>query len=80
MRIARVEPFILHVPVTGGSIRDSTHTVTHWGVVGARIVTEDGLEGFGYTGTHAHLPSDRLIAACIRDCYAELLVGEEAGD
>jgi L-alanine-DL-glutamate epimerase-like enolase superfamily enzyme len=80
MRIARVEPFILHVPVTGGSIQDSTHTVTHWGVVGARIVTEDGAEGFGYTGTHAHLPSDRLIAACIRDCYTELLVGEEAGD
>lgn len=80
MRIARVDPFILHVPVTGGSIRDSTHTVTHWGVVGARIVTEEGLEGFGYTGTHAHLPSDRLIAACIRDCYAELLIGEAAGD
>lgn len=78
MRIASVEPFILHIPVTGGSIRDSTHTVTHWGVVGCRIVTDGGIVGFGYTGTHAHLPSDRLITSCIRDCYAELLIGEDA--
>jgi L-alanine-DL-glutamate epimerase-like enolase superfamily enzyme len=78
LRIRNVEPFILHIPVTGGSISDSTHQVSHWGVVGCRIVTEDGLSGFGYAGTHAHLPSDRLITSCIRDCYAPLLVGEDA--
>ena len=77
MRIASVEPLILHIPVTGGSIRDSTHTVTHWGVVGCRIHTDTGLHGFGYAGTHAHLPSDRLITDCIRHCYADLLIGED---
>jgi L-alanine-DL-glutamate epimerase-like enolase superfamily enzyme len=80
MRITRVEPFILHIPVTGGSIADSTHRISHWGVVGTKIVTEDGREGFGFTGTHADLASDRLITACIRDCYAPLLIGEEAAD
>lgn len=80
MRIAEVEPFILHIPVTGGSIADSTHRISHWGVVGTKIVTADGREGFGFTGTHADLASDRLITACIRDCYAPLLVGEDAAE
>jgi L-alanine-DL-glutamate epimerase-like enolase superfamily enzyme len=80
MRITRVEPFILHLPVTGGAIRDSTHQVTHWGVIGCRIEADNGLAGFGFTGTHAHLPSDRLIAACIADCYAELLLSEPLDD
>ncbi len=78
MKIVNVEPFILHLPLTQSSISDSTHSITHWGVVGAKITTEDGLVGYGFTGTHAHLPSDRLITACIRDCYAPLLVGEDA--
>ena len=78
MKITAVESFILHVPVTGQQIADSTHTVTHWGVVGARIETDDGLTGFGFTGTHAHLPSDRLITRCIDTCYAPLLIGEDA--
>ena len=79
MRITAVEPFILHLPLTAEAIADSTHRITRWGVVGARIATEAGLEGWGFTGTHAHAPSDRLIAACIRDCYAPLLIGEDAG-
>lgn len=78
MKIAAVEPFVLHLPLTAGSISDSTHSITHWGVVGCRIATDCGLEGYGFTGTHAHLPSDRLITACIRDCYAPLLLGEDA--
>ncbi len=80
MKIKSVEPFILHVPLNTSSISDSTHTITHWGVVGAKIVTENGLEGFGFTGTHAHLPSDRLVTSCISQCYADLLVGEDAQD
>ncbi|ODT56694.1 MAG: mandelate racemase [Methylobacterium sp. SCN 67-24] len=80
MKIIKVEPFILHIPVTSGQISDSTHTISHWGVVGCRIETETGLSGYGFTGTHAHLPSDRLITACIRDCYAPLLLGEDAGE
>lgn len=78
MKISAVEPFILHLPLTSDSISDSTHSITHWGVVGTKITTTDGLEGYGFTGTHAHLPSDRLITACIRDCYAPLLMGEDA--
>lgn len=77
MRITAVEPFIAHCPLPSGAIRDSTHRVTHWGVVGCIIRTDNGLEGWGFTGTHAHLPSDRLITACIRDCYADLLIGQD---
>jgi L-alanine-DL-glutamate epimerase-like enolase superfamily enzyme len=80
MRIESVTPFILHVPVTGATIADSTHTVSHWGVVGARIDVEGGLSGYGYTGTHAHLASDQLIARCIATCMAPLLIGEESRD
>jgi L-alanine-DL-glutamate epimerase-like enolase superfamily enzyme len=78
MTIVSIDPFILHMPVTGTGIADSTHSITHWGVVGTGITTSAGLTGFGFTGTHAHLPSDRLITACIRDCYAPLLLGEDA--
>lgn len=78
MKIVDVSPFILHLPLTADSIADSTHRITHWGVVGARIETDMGLVGWGFTGTHAHAPSDRLIAACIRDCYAPLLLSEDA--
>jgi L-alanine-DL-glutamate epimerase-like enolase superfamily enzyme len=78
MKITAVEPFILHLPLTQSSISDSTHSITHWGVVGCKITTDNGLEGYGFTGTHAHLASDRLITACIRDCYAPLLLGEDA--
>jgi L-alanine-DL-glutamate epimerase-like enolase superfamily enzyme len=80
MKISTVTPFILHVPVTGAQISDSTHTLTHWGVVGARIDTEDGLSGYGFTGTHAFLPGDQLITRCIATCHAPLLIGEDARD
>ncbi len=80
MKITAVEPFIVHLPVTAGSIADSTHSVTHWGVVGTRIVTAGGLVGYGFTGTHAHLASDRLITSCISQSYAPLLMGEDAND
>ena len=78
MKICAVEPLILHMPLTRDSIADSTHRITHWGVVGVRLRTADGREGYGFTGTHADLASDRLIAACIGDCYAPLLLGEDA--
>ena len=80
MNITDVAAFILHLPLTANWIADSTHKITHWGVVGARIATRSGLVGYGFTGTHAHAPSDRLIAACIRDCYAPLLQDEDAQD
>ena len=80
MHIQHIESFILHVPVTGQQIADSTHAITHWGVVGARITSDTGLQGYGFTGTHAHLPSDQLITRCIDTCLAPLLMGEDAND
>lgn len=80
MRIKSIEPFIIHAPIARGAISDSTNTITHWGMVGVRLTTDDGLVGDGFTGTHAHLASDRLIAACIGNCYAPLLEGEDAAD
>lgn len=80
MLIERVESFILHVPVTGSHIADSTHSITHWGVVGARITAEGGSQGYGFTGTHAHLASDQLITRCIDACLSPLLLGQDAHD
>ena len=53
------------------------HVIEH---VGAQIETEDGLTGYGFTGTHAHLASDQLITRCIETCHAPLLVGEDSRD
>jgi L-alanine-DL-glutamate epimerase-like enolase superfamily enzyme len=80
MKIISVEPYILHAPVTGSSISDSTHTISHWGIVGVKITTDTGVEGFGFTGTHAHLASDRLITSCIADCYAPMVLDEDPLD
>ncbi len=80
MKITSVQPFILHIPVTGSQIADSTHTISHWGVVGAKVEVEGGLTGYGFTGTHAHLPSDQLITRCIETCHAPMLIGEDARD
>lgn len=80
MQITKVTPFILNVPVTNNSISDSTHTIASWGIVGVMIETDNGTRGYGFTGTHAHLPGDRLITACISECYAPLLLGEDPMD
>lgn len=85
MKITSVTPFILHLPLTAPSIADSTHSITRWGVVGARIDADGGadaggLTGWGFTGTHAHTPSDRLITDCIATCYAPLLIGQPVQD
>lgn len=78
--ITSLETFILHVPVTRNRIADSTHSITHWGMPGVKIMTDSEHVGYGFTGTHAHLGSDRLITDCISNCYAELLIGEEVDD
>ena len=77
MKIAKLQTFILHVPVTRNSIADSTHSITHWGVVGTIIETDSGIRGYGYTGTHAHLPTDRLIAECIEHTFGPLIIGAD---
>ncbi len=55
MRIKRIETFIMHVPVTGNGIADSTNQITQWGVPGVVLFADNGLKGYGYTGTHALL-------------------------
>ena len=80
IRITSVEPFLLHVPVTGQHISDSMHSLTHWGLPGVIIRTDSGLCGYGYTGTHAHRGSDQLITDCISRVYAPLLLGESIHD
>jgi len=77
MKITRVEPFIMHVPVTGARIADSTNQVTHWGAPGVIVHTDAGIQGFGYTGTLGHLTTDRLIRDCIGESLGPLLVGED---
>lgn len=80
MKIVGVESFILHVPLAQKSISDATNTISHWGVVGVVITTESGLKGYGFTGTHAHLPSDQAIAALIENTYGPMLLGASACD
>src|SRR5450755_129661 len=80
VRITAIEPFVLHVPVTGEFIADSMHTLTHWGLVGVIVHTDAGICGYGYTGTHAHLESDQLITDCISRVYGPLLCGESVHD
>jgi L-alanine-DL-glutamate epimerase-like enolase superfamily enzyme len=75
-RIVKLETFLLHVPVTGGSIADSIHQLTHWGVPGVRVELADATVGWGIAGTHAHLPTDRMILAFIDQVCRPLLEHE----
>ena len=77
MKITAIETFIMHVPVSQNLIGDSTHTITHWGMPGVRIMTDAGLVGYGYTGTHADLPTDKLITAIIADVFGPMLIGSD---
>lgn len=77
MKITELTPIILHAPVTRGGIADSTHRLTHWGAPGVGIRTDADLTGYGFSGTHAHLPTDRLIVDCIVDSFGPLLLGED---
>lgn len=77
MIITKLEPIILHAPVTRGGIADSTHKLSHWGAPGVAIHTDTGHVGYGFSGTHAHLPTDRLIVDCILNSFGPLLLGED---
>jgi L-alanine-DL-glutamate epimerase-like enolase superfamily enzyme len=77
MRITGVRGFILHLPVTSGRISDSRHSLTHWGAPGVVISTDAGLEGFGFTGTHADLPLDRIIRDTAVQVLGPRLIGRD---
>ena len=72
MKITKIEPFLLHVPVSRGGIADAYHSLTHWGAPGVRIHTDVGITGYGYTGTHAELALDKLVVGVI-EYYGGLL-------
>ena len=77
MKITKLEPIILHAPVTRGGIADSTHKLSHWGAPGVAIHTDTVHIGYGFSGTHAHLPTDRLIVDCIINSFGPLLINED---
>ncbi len=77
MKITGIEPFLLHVPLAGEGIADSTHQVSHFGVPGVILRTDAGLRGYGYTGTLAHLATDRLIRDCIGQAFGPMLMGRD---
>ena len=80
MKITKLTTFIMHVPVTKNIIGDSTHSITHWGMPGVMIETDTGLVGYGYTGTHADITTDRLITTIIQDVFGPMLIGEDASE
>jgi L-alanine-DL-glutamate epimerase-like enolase superfamily enzyme len=77
MKITKIETFILHVPVTRQAIADSMHSIEHWGAPGVIVHTDSGVCGYGYSGTHGHLPTDRLITSCALEAFGPLLIGED---
>ena len=76
MKITKIEPFILHVPIAQKQIADSTNSISHWGIVGAKVTTNDGIIGYGYTATHAQATGDRAIANVIAGSLAPQIIGQ----
>ena len=70
MKITKIEPFILHVPIAQKQISDANNSISHWGIVGAKISTDSGIIGYGYTATHAEVTGDRAIATIISQALA----------
>jgi L-alanine-DL-glutamate epimerase-like enolase superfamily enzyme len=75
MRISAIEPFIVHVPLKD-PIADSTNRIDHWGFPGVVIHSDGGIQGWGFTGTHAFLSGDQQITSYISSVYGPLLKGE----
>ncbi len=74
MKIVRVETFVVHVPLRVPTA-DSASYMTHWGVPGVLLHTDEGLVGTGYSGTHA--VGDELITGVIERHYGPRLLGQD---
>jgi L-alanine-DL-glutamate epimerase-like enolase superfamily enzyme len=74
MKITKVDPFILHIPL-GRTIADSFNSTAHVGFTGVRLSTDEGLEGVGFTTTLAS--GDDLIRAAIDRYYRPILMGQD---
>jgi L-alanine-DL-glutamate epimerase-like enolase superfamily enzyme len=73
MKITKVESFIVHAPI-GLEIADSHYRMDHWGFVGLMILTDQGVVGTGYTGTHC--AGDEMIKQTIDQYFKPMLLGE----
>ncbi|UVI31054.1 mandelate racemase/muconate lactonizing enzyme family protein [Paenibacillus spongiae] len=74
MKITKVESFALHVPITP-PITDAINAASHWGLPGVRIYTDEGIVGYGYTGTCAL--GDEMIVQTIDRYYGPALIGKD---
>ena len=74
MKITRVEPYDLRVPL-GRKVADSFNVTEHVGLAGVRLFTDDGLVGNGFTTTLA--AGDDLIRSAIERYYAPILMGRD---
>jgi L-alanine-DL-glutamate epimerase-like enolase superfamily enzyme len=72
LKITGAESFLLNIPI-GREIADSMQTVTHLEFVGTRIMTDEGIQGTGYTVTVGH------GGAVIRTALDTLFLPELAG-
>jgi len=73
MKITKTETFIVHAPI-GLEIADSHYRMGHWGFVGLKVFTDEGLVGTGYTGTHC--AGDEMIKQTIDRYFSPQLLGE----
>jgi len=74
MKITKVDAFALRVPL-GRTIADSFNVATHVGLSGARLFTDEGIVGTGFTTTLAS--GDDLIRMAIEQYYAPILIGRD---
>jgi len=77
MKINKVDPFILHVPM-GRTVADSFNKTDHVGLTGVRLFTDQGAVGTGFTTTLA--AGDDLIRGAIERYYAPILLGRDPFD
>jgi L-alanine-DL-glutamate epimerase-like enolase superfamily enzyme len=74
MKITKVEPFIVRVPI-GRTVADSFNKTDHVGLTGVRLFSDEEKVGVGFTTTLAS--GDDLIRAAIETYYAPILLGRD---
>lgn len=74
MKITKVDAFDLHIPL-GRTIADSFNVTDHVGAAGARLHTDEGIIGTGYTLTLGS--GDDLIRDAIDRYYSPVLLGRD---
>ena len=76
MKIATITPTFYRIPLPV-VLSDSTHgDITHFDFITARVLTDDGLEGVGYTFTPG--TGGSAIYALLQNDLHDCLVGQDA--